>query len=255
MAIMDIFSTSNLFSIAVIVLVGCVFAYFNYKLAEQNHKLNSMLGLISTVAEETQFCRSKLNALQLSPLNDTLVKNIDLSGGNTISLIDVSDDEDDDDEEESEDDEEDDSEDDESEVEDGSEVDDESEVDEETMDQNNEDNNMTIDLTEHELQVEDLQDSVKMIHLEEPIDIHGSNGLEEELNLGELNESGFLKNVIINEAGDVDDMSYKTDYRRMSLTKLREIVISKGLVSDASKLKKQDIIKMMENIEVPNSHV
>ena len=254
MAIMELFSTSNLFSIAIIVLVGCVFAYFNYKLAEQNHKLNSMLGLISTVAEETQFCRSKLNVLHTGPLNDELVKNIDLSGGNTISLIDVSDDEGEyeEDEDESEDDEDDDEDESESEGDDVDDDDDESDLE---VQEANENNNINIDLMEHELKLEELQESVKMIHLEEPIDIPGSNGAEEEINLGEINESEFLKNVIINEAGDNDDASHKTDYRRMSLTKLRDIVISKGLVSDASKLKKQDIIKMIENIEVPNSHV
>jgi len=250
---MELFSTSNLFSIAIIVLVGCVFAYFNYKLAEQNHKLNSMLGLISTVAEETQFCRSKLNVLHTGPLNDELVKNIDLSGGNTISLIDVSDDEgeyeEDEDEDESESEDGEDDEDDESE---GDDDDDDSDLE---VQEANENNKINIDLMEHELKLEELQESVKMIHLEEPIDIPGSNGAEEEINLGEINESEFLKNVIINEAGDNDDASHKTDYRRMSLTKLRDIAISKGLVSDASKLKKQDIIKMIENIEVPNSHV
>ena len=31
----------------------------------------------------------------------------------------------------------------------------------------------------------------------------------------------------------------------MSLNKLREVIISKGFVSDASKLKKQEIIKLL----------
>jgi hypothetical protein len=32
----------------------------------------------------------------------------------------------------------------------------------------------------------------------------------------------------------------------MSLNKLREIIVSKGVVSDASKLKKNEILKMLE---------
>ena len=36
----------------------------------------------------------------------------------------------------------------------------------------------------------------------------------------------------------------KTDYKKMSLNKLRELAVSKGLISDASKLKKHDILKL-----------
>ena len=65
MSISDIFSTSFLFSIAIIIiLVGCIFAYVSYRMSEQDHKLNSMIGLVSTMAEESQFFRSKLNMLQ-----------------------------------------------------------------------------------------------------------------------------------------------------------------------------------------------
>jgi hypothetical protein len=65
MAVSELFSTSFLFSISIIViLIGCIFAYVSYRIAEQDHKLNSMLGLVSTMAEESQFFRSKLNMLQ-----------------------------------------------------------------------------------------------------------------------------------------------------------------------------------------------
>ena len=57
----EIFSTSFLVSIAVcLILVGGLFAYFNYRFSEQNHKMQSMLGLVSTMAEEMQYFRSKL---------------------------------------------------------------------------------------------------------------------------------------------------------------------------------------------------
>ena len=58
----EIFSTSFLVSIAVcLILVGGLFAYFNYRFSEQNHKMQSMLGLVSTMAEEMQYFRSKLS--------------------------------------------------------------------------------------------------------------------------------------------------------------------------------------------------
>ena len=37
----------------------------------------------------------------------------------------------------------------------------------------------------------------------------------------------------------------KTDYKKLSINKLRDIVIEKGIVVDASKLKKNDILKML----------
>ena len=36
-----------------------------------------------------------------------------------------------------------------------------------------------------------------------------------------------------------------SDYKKMSLNKLRDTVVEKGLVIDASKLKKNDILKML----------
>jgi hypothetical protein len=41
----------------------------------------------------------------------------------------------------------------------------------------------------------------------------------------------------------------KEVYKKMSMSALKTLVISKGLCSDASKLKKQDLLKLLENIE------
>ena len=37
----------------------------------------------------------------------------------------------------------------------------------------------------------------------------------------------------------------KIDYKKMSINKLREVAVEKGLVVDASKLKKNDILKLL----------
>jgi hypothetical protein len=113
----EIFSTSFLVSIAVcLILVGGLFAYFNYRFSEQNHKMQSMLGLVSTMAEEMQYFRSKLTNKSVEP-NDTSDEansnsNVQIIpnflGGNAnsqMSLIEVSDSEEEEDEEEEEDDE------------------------------------------------------------------------------------------------------------------------------------------------------
>ena len=67
MVFTDIFNTSFLFSISLILVsVSCLFVYFNYKLSAQDQKLNSMIDVVSTMAEESQFFRHKLNTLQQS---------------------------------------------------------------------------------------------------------------------------------------------------------------------------------------------
>ena len=98
MAINEIFSASFLFSIAIIIiLIGGIFAYVSYRMGEQDHKLNSMIGLITTIAEEMQFFRSKLQRLQsiVEPKSDIpVVDQIQYASqlGGTQDLIDVSDD-------------------------------------------------------------------------------------------------------------------------------------------------------------------
>ena len=62
MPISDLISTSFLFSIAIIIiLIGGIFAYVSYRMSEQDHKLTSMLGLVSTLAEEIHSLKGRLN--------------------------------------------------------------------------------------------------------------------------------------------------------------------------------------------------
>ena len=57
MAFSDLFGTSFLFSIAIIlpfILIGALYTYLNYKMSEQDHKLSSMVNLVSILAQEVQ---------------------------------------------------------------------------------------------------------------------------------------------------------------------------------------------------------
>ena len=61
MGIFDLFSTSFLFSIAIIIiLIGGIFAYVSYRMSEQDHKLTSMVNLVSILAQDLRFVKSKL---------------------------------------------------------------------------------------------------------------------------------------------------------------------------------------------------
>jgi len=66
-------------------------------------------------------------------------------------------------------------------------------------------------------------------------------------------DEDFLKNVSITDfgegtisLGEIEDIhTSKSDYKKLSLNKLREVVVSKGVIADASKLKKNDILKLL----------
>ena len=87
---------------------------------------------------------------------------------------------------------------------------------------------------------------IKTVHLEQPIDLE-----EAEISLSDEpknmeDDMTFLKTVSINDLGEgFDAHILKTDYKKMSLNKLREVVVSKSIILDASKLKKNEILKLL----------
>ena len=61
MSFTELFSTSFFISIAgIFLIVSLIMTYISYRMSEQDHKISSMLGLISTMAQELEFFRSKL---------------------------------------------------------------------------------------------------------------------------------------------------------------------------------------------------
>ena len=60
-----------------------------------------------------------------------------------------------------------------------------------------------------------------------------------------------VKSILITDLGeDITnlpelDNNYKTDYKKMTINKLRDTVVSKGIIADASKLKKQELLKLL----------
>ena len=268
MAFNDLLSTSFLFSIAIIIiLIGGIFAYVSYRMSEQDHKITSMLGLVSTMAEELQFFRSKLSSQNQSagqaipidvpcPEERHVISMLDPNNLVTgivepTSLISVSDEESDsNDESVDESDSDSDSESDES----------ESNGDEDSGSESDEDQNEEYNLDEivdlegpvsliqniDECDLNDLEqtldqnlntNNIKSIHLAEPIDLHDSNQ-DHDVEL----LASDLKTISIS---DLEDTNKKPEYKKMSLNKLREVVLEKGVVSDASKLKKNDLLKLL----------
>jgi len=250
MVLFEIFSSSFLLTIAVIViLVGATFTYLNHRMNEQDQKLQGMLSLITTMAQETSFFRSKLSSLSSGGS----------SGINTCPvmepLIEVSDDEEDEDEdEEDEEDEEEDEEDEEDEEEEEDEEDEEEEEDGEG-DKDKEQKNPLLYLDISNVYFKDALkdlDTSNELHVVNELDtsneLHAGKELES-VELMEEVDGNLIKNITITAANieeekDDGDKS-KVDYKSLSIHKLREMVVSKGLTMDASKLKKNDIFKLL----------
>lgn len=271
MAIFDLFSTSFLVSLLIIIILMCsVFAYVTYRMSEQDHKLTSMVNLVSILAQDLRMVRSKLSLIETDLQSNKLQYPSDMMGGKDINeLISVSDDESQDYESQEDDIQDDDSQDDNTQ-------DDNYSLDETQDDDECEDNNECEDDTQEKIKLlnltlvnEDIDNveniindfeeldtfdnnDIKTIHIEASIDyneptnsinLDSKDIVNENINL-DINNNFDFKNITINDL-DEDIQSFKTDYKKMSLNKLREVVVSKGIIADASKLKKNDILKML----------
>jgi len=281
MAISDLISTSFLFSIAImVILIGGIFAYVSYRMSEQDHKLSSMLGLVTTMTGEIQFLKGHINITGGNPQRDYSnhfideqeqiendhIKNMGENNTGSSKLIHVSDDEEEGDyEDDSEDSEEDDSEDemeeDESSVSEdeleGLEDIEDIEYIEDNEEPHSDDDIKILNLGEMVNDSDDIdRNNIKSIHLEEPIDILLSEQDNEDINEhNDILNAGDLKTITIsidNIGNDIsglenDNGKHKnTDYRKMPLNKLREVAIEMGIVQDASKYKKNDLLKLLD---------
>lgn len=286
MVFSDLISTSFLFSVAIIIiLIGGIFAYVSNRMSEQDHKLTTMVNLVSMLAQDLQSVKTQLALFEVEEEEEEVKQDqqekihiINLSGGD---LIPVSDDEDEDvdvDVDEDEDEDIDEDIDDEDDIEYINDIDDDEDED---IDNVELDNVEVLNVEELNNDAEDTLGETHSINFEEDINIdlgkqllfeqdinddEDINGDEDKnknniktitlLNLGaenpNLEDLSFLKNIEFSENNEptitVDSEKNdndKTDYKKMSLNKLREIVVSKGVVTDASKLKKHDILKLL----------
>jgi hypothetical protein len=267
MGLTDIFSTSTLICLGImLLLVGAASMFFMQKMNDQNHKISSMLGLVSTMAEELNFVRSRMQILSSGVLSSQSGGSREATYSNPQNsdnpLIPVSDDDtegaDDDDDDTEGADEEDDEDDDEDDEDDTEDEDDE----EEEEKQNIKTINMgeTLDVNIHcEALAEDEDNegegTSSNSELEDELESLSEENLDEVENDTELtaNESitltnaDFIKSIDISSLEESNKDIESFDYKKMSLNKLRSIVIEKGLASDSSKLKKNELLKMLNS--------
>lgn len=221
MSITDIFSIPFLICLAIcILLIGCSSIYFYQKISHQDHKIESMVSLITSLAEEQIKTTQPAN----KPIPTTII-----GGGGNGYKIPVSDDEDSSSEEEYSSSEEDET---------SSEEGDDSSLEEEPKIQVKELNldnlvEEVFDLAELDSK-EDEQEpfaetDIKSIHLE----------ADEKM----TDFSSVFKTININLTAEEESVG--NNYKKMSLTKLREVAQSLGH-GDTSKLKKNELLKLLE---------
>jgi hypothetical protein len=281
MALSDIFTVPFLVSLGItLLLVGLLGMFFVQRLQEQNHKMASMLGLVSTMAEELNFIRGRLQIMSYVPQTGGVSvsqqqQTAFFQNSDVDNLIPVSDGDDDSN-----------SEDDDSEEENESEDESEDESEESSVlefntsieniiELNPNDNAQTVKIinfgelvhaqseNENENENEDLEDLEDLDEVQELDDMGElesndeceSEGEENVINFEgqeELTEKitqenlSFIKSIdISNLEEQLESESGRVDYKKMSMTKLKSIALAKGLIQENSKATKNVILKML----------
>jgi hypothetical protein len=289
MALTDLFNQTFFMFLGILVLVvALLVVYFESKFRDQNHKISSMLSLVSSLAEEVNGTKMIIHQLTMNPQMQqhvpffqnkeyTLERKIVQSNDN---LIPVSDDEDSDDESEvyvDSDDEDSVSDDEASEVSDSdSDSDEKPNTDikvfrltiSEDLNQIDEDskslseNSVTENsVAENSVAENSVAESLDGASLEDLDDLDGasledlddlddtsstsSDSIQETKTAHVKKIDNFMDLKSINITLEETKTDQSVDYKKMALPKLRRVVSEKGLSSDSSKLKKNELLKLL----------
>ena len=273
MALSDLFNTPFLISLGItLLLVGVLGMFLTQKMLEQNHKISSMLGLVSTMAEEMNYMRARMQAI-MNQNSDSIRQQQPLEPaqmGGTIQLADplipVSDGEDDDSDSDSESDSE----------------DDKSESSEESEETETESRNVLKNLIMEDNIIQIGHNdgpNIKVINMGETMNIQydtlneesqedGDNetidssttcleSMEDEQSISEsLTEiephaddfKAQIKSISVKmDTADIKKLT-NTELKKLSIENLRTLAISKGFTGDVLKIKKAELFKIVQNL-------
>jgi hypothetical protein len=246
----DLLNPTFLMFLGILVLVAALLVvYFESKMREQNHKITSMLSLVSSLAEELNGVKFGLNHLSMrgGVMPPQFIPPNHLAQTEETKLINVSDDEESDGESEEES---------EEDFDEESTSYDESEDDASILDIDESNDVKVLKLNinsslnddeenEHILETEEFEE-----HLSDVESLSSKNSslslkqttepfvLEESKNHSSSSE---FKTININLEEQLDSL----DYKKLPLPKLRSIVSEKGLSTDSNKLKKNELLKLL----------
>jgi hypothetical protein len=261
MALSELFTMPFLISLGItLLLVGFLGMFLTQKMMEQNHKISSMIGLVTTMAEELNFVRSRMQLMNYGPnseatlgsTNYPTVVSANLVGGMADPLIPVSDgDEDDDDDEDDESD---------SESESGSDSDSESGSESESESKKNiveEGTIKVISMDVGDIQFENLHEAEEAESdsedkSEDEDTMVDSEDLEETepqtISVEEPVANDSIIDLLQSEIKSIPvDLVVETDYKKMSIQQLRSAASSKGFKGDINKFKKTELVKFLED--------
>ena len=289
-ALSELFTPTFLMFLGILLLVvALVVVYFESKMRDQNHKIASMLSLVSTLAEDMNGVKMGLNQVamhqmggqqmggqqmgQMNQMGQMGIQSQPLENSNKSlylqeanNLIAVSDDDDSNEETNDDDSVMDDSG---SDIDAASLSDEDQDSDDESSDEdeqlvkvlrlnipapgNNED--MGFNGAEELGDLDDLMDEALSVSSDDSseyqLDIQASDFIsaEEIKDETHLNISASdLKtiNISLEEGGEEHGVE-SVDYKKLPLPKLRNIVTEKGLAADAAKMKKNELLKLLES--------
>jgi len=274
MALSDLFNTPFLISLGItLLLVGFLGMFLTQKMLEQNHKISSMLGLVSTMAEEMNYMRARMQAI-MNQNSDSIRQQQPLEPaqmGGTIQLADplipVSDGEDDDSDSDSEDD-------------DNSESSESSNDSAEETETDSRNVLKKLIMEDNTIQIGDNDGpNIKVINMGETMNIQydtlneeslgdgdnetidssttGLESMEDEQSISEsLTEvephADDFKAQIKSISVQMDNTDIKkltnTELKKMSIENLRTLATSKGFTGDVGKIKKAELFKIVQNL-------
>ena len=243
---LSLFNSTSLLFLGVLVLCcALLFAYFESKAREQNHKISSMLSLVSSLTEEVQSIKRHLQSGGVSSgvssgVSGGMVKQIYQSQEDQQDddLVSVSDDDD------------------------GIDDDDDDGIDDDDSDDGDDDDESDDDDEGDENQVIEIGENIKILTLLQPIELISDDDDDNtEYDVDDTLDDDELKSVSskdekeqTNNVEEVKMFDLKSihleepvtvDYKKLPIGKLRSIVAKKGIVEDSSRMKKQDLLKVL----------
>jgi hypothetical protein len=283
----DIFTPSFLIILGILVLfVSLLVLYIENKARVHEHQLNSMLSLVSSLAEEVNTIRynfmtyngggsvpstndfSLYNGVGEGTVhfNNNLEKKLEIHLEKRNELISVSDNEDDEEEEEDTDEEDNDDNEDNEDTDDEEDNDDDNSLKTTIIKLNISSNNNDLKEERHPQEIieigNDSLDTIKVLKVEslkkeledleeyfEELEQEQEQELAQEL-AQELEQKNELDDFEIENSShkiniNIHKMDDLIDYKKLPLQRLKTIVMEKKLLDDSSKLKKQDLLKLL----------
>ena len=256
----DLFNPTFLMFLGILVLVvALLVVYFETKFREQNHKISSMLSLVSSLAEEVNGSKMFIHQLTMNHqqqnqqfFQQQQPANLEKRVFQNDNLILVSDDDSDSDASEADDSD--------SDSDAASEVSIDESVDDDDSDielgNSNDVKILKLNISDHkddnsasgdDLSVDDLDNLDEMDDLSaaslEDLDDSSTSSVSTKEEKNDNIKSMDLKsiNITLEETKPEQPL----DYKKMAIPKLRSIVTEKGLSSDSSKLKKNELLKLL----------